>query len=129
MFNFLKMSLSETDGTPSSKRLVYFIVIMFGIALCAFIIIKFGVIQELVSIFNSLMYSSSAVSGVGRAMENSSALNNFGNTGVPSPKISDVMMKKLSFSPPPPEGSAGAIKKAEGDKEDSDDLGITPKDS
>lgn len=121
MLKFLKEALSETDGTASSKRLVYFMIIMLGIFLCGYIIIKFGVIQELVTIFNSLMYSSAGVSGVGRAMENSSALNNFGNPGVPSPKISDVMLRKIA--PPIPN-----IPNTPNTLKNDDDLGIVPKD-
>lgn len=121
MLTFIKDCLSESDGTPSSKRLVYFMVILLGIFLCGFIIIKFGVINQLVSIFNSLMYSSAGTVGVGRAMENSSALNNFGNPGVPSPKISDVMLRKLIPNQP-------SIPKNDAEEEE-EDLGILPKDS
>lgn len=120
MFDFLRHSLSETDGTPSSKRLIYFLVIVSVIALCWYIVIKYGIIEQLVTMINSLIYSSSAAYGVGRGMENSSAFNNFGNPGVPAPKISDVMVKK--FASKTPSG------KSEPDVEEAvEDIGISPK--
>lgn len=120
MFGFLKQALSETDGTPSSKRLVYFLVIVSVIGLCWYIVVKYGIIEQLVTMINSLIYSSSAAYGVGRSMENSSALNNFGNPGVPSPKISDVMVKKFASEMLPQKPNV------ESDM-DEEDLGISPK--
>jgi hypothetical protein len=42
LWRFLSGSLSETDGTPSSKRLLFFLSVAASLGFCAFDVIKHG---------------------------------------------------------------------------------------
>jgi hypothetical protein len=69
-FTYLRLALSETDGTPSSKRVLFFMAVAAALLFCAFDLVKHGAITpEMKGLCLQVVYITGTAYGVTKIFE------------------------------------------------------------